>query len=395
MGPKKMAFRRGVVLRKVVYLVRWSLLYALDAITGISVTHASDGGVAIVRMDNIGDFVLWLDSVGALLKRFEGRPITLIANSTWSELAEKLPFWDNIIPIEVDRFVKSPVYRFSVLRRISNMGFEIAIQPAYSRYYLIGDTIIRFTRAGQRIGSIGNFANIMSWQKRISDGWYTQLLSADPRPMTELQRNEEFVRNIGCVDFRAGLPSLPKLGDLRDSLRVEQPYFVIFPGATWYGRKWPQKKFAELIEKISTRTGWTAVLCGSPSEYQLCADLAAAPTQPVVNMAGKTSLSEAVEIIRKAEFLVGNETSAIHIASAVDTPSICILGGGHFGRFVPYQYKREQFDTTPVPVFHPMDCYGCNWICTQPHEAGQAVKLVQFAVTSDESRRWFRFGLQS
>ena len=362
-------------LKKALYLVHFYLFYVLDGIACAS-KKRSRGGVAIVRLDSIGDFVLWLDSVDALLKRYKGRSITLIANSTWSELAEKLPFWDNIIPVDAVRFLKNPIYRFSVLRGISRMGFEIAVHPVYSRFALIGDTIIRSTQAKERIGSVGDYDNIRPWQKRISDGWYTELLTADRRPMMELQRNEEFVRAIGNADFRAGLPLLPKVSELSNSLRIEHSYFIIFPGASWSGRKWSKKSFAELIDKIGAHTGWTAVLSGSHAEYQLCADVAALATRSTVNLAGKASLSELVEIIRKAEILVGNETSAVHISSAVGTPSICILGGGHFGRFVPYKCEMEQPGVPPLPAFHTMECFGCNWHCTQRHESGQAVPCI-------------------
>jgi hypothetical protein len=51
-----------------------------------------------------------------------------------------------------------------------------------------------------------------------------------------------------------------------------------------------------------------------------------------------------------------------------------LLGGGHFGRFVPYPDNVN--GTPPVAVFHQMACYGCNWQCTQPHEPGQPVPCI-------------------
>jgi ADP-heptose:LPS heptosyltransferase len=194
--------------------------------------------------------------------------------------------------------------------------------------------------------------------------------------MMELKRNQEFVRAIGCKDFESGLPSLPKISKLPDLLGIKKPYFVISPGASFYGRRWPTKYFAELIDKICAHTGWSAILCGSQAEYQLCADVATSASQHTLNLAGKVSLVELIEIIRAAKLLVGNETGAVHISSAVGTPSICILGGGHFGRFVPYKYKKEKSGMAPLCLFHMMHCYGCNWICTQPHEVGQAVPCI-------------------
>src|SRR5258708_10797617 len=115
--------------------------------------------------------------------------------------------------------------------------------------------------------------------------------------MIELKRNEKFVRAIGNENFRAGLPRLPKVAELPSSLRIERPYFIIFPGASWSGRQWPRKSFAELIDRICAHTGWTAFLCGSHGEYQLCADVSASNTRYTLNLAGKSSFSELDAVI--------------------------------------------------------------------------------------------------
>src|SRR5262249_9222582 len=71
---------------------------------------------------------------------------------------------------------------------------------------------------------------------------------------------------------------------------------------------------------------------------------------------------EAAEIVRLCALAVGAETSLAHIACAVGTPNVIILGGGHFGRFMPYSPL-----TTAACL--PIDCYGCNWTCRfeRPH----------------------------
>jgi ADP-heptose:LPS heptosyltransferase len=359
-------------LREAFYWALISLFYVLDPIASASLRRGA-GGVAIVRLDHIGDFILWLGSVDATLKRFEGYSITLIANSTWSELAEKLLLWDDIIPIDIARFERKLFYRMAILRKVARKGFRIAVNPVHSRS-VNGDTIIRATHAMKRIGSVGDCCNIEPWQKRVTDRWYTELFAADPSPMMELVRNAEFVRGLGGSDCGAKLPTLPKVSELAEALRIERPYFIVVPGASQVFKQWHKKSFAELIDKVKADTGWIAVLCGSRSEHQLCADLAAITNRQTINLAGKTSICEFVEVIRQAKLLIGNDTSAVHIASAVGTPSVCILGGGQFGRFMPYTDEAGQ--SGMHPVFHAMDCFGCNWHCTQPHEQGEPVPCI-------------------
>lgn len=51
---------------------------------------------------------------------------------------------------------------------------------------------------------------------------------------------------------------------------------------------------------------------------------------------------ELAKLISESELLISNDTSAIHIAAAVNTHFICITNGNHYGRFFPY--PNEVFD---------------------------------------------------
>jgi len=56
----------------------------------------------------------------------------------------------------------------------------------------------------------------------------------------------------------------------------------------------------------------------------------------VENLCGTTSLTELVDIISKAKLLITNDSSALHIAACLNTQTICLLMGRHYGRFAPY-----------------------------------------------------------
>jgi ADP-heptose:LPS heptosyltransferase len=342
---------------------------------------AHSNGIGLIRMDYIGDFILWLDAAKEFRNLYPNTKITLIANHTWSDLARLLPYWDEVISVDRKRLTRNLLYRFKTLRQIRQLGFELAIQPTFSREYLRGDSLIRASRALHRIGSTGNLSNINSWQKNISDKWYSQLIPATAKPLMELQRNAEFMRGIGLRDFVANIPALPKFPDLPDNLTIEQPYFVVFPGSSRPGKQWPTAQFGKLLAEVAAQRGWHAVLCGSREEYVLCAQIITVARVEATNLAGKTSLSELFELIRRAKILVSNDTSAVHIAAAVGTPSVCILGGGHYGRFMPYVVNCAN-QPIPVPVVHRMNCFGCNWQCTQPHDKDVAMPCIS-AITID------------
>lgn len=351
------------LIRRSKYLLCLMFLDPLVTVTSKTCRH--EKRVLIVRLDAIGDFVLWLDAAKELVNAYQcqGYTVTVMANDTWADWFASFGYADAVWPVNRQKLQYDLAYRWKVLKQVRTNNYEVALQPTFSRELLTGDTMIRVTAALKRIGSQGDCANIRQWQKKISDRWYTTLVPASEAPLMELERNAEFMRGLGFSYYCARVASIPATLSLAEDLRPNQPYYIIFPGASWVGKQWPAENFAALLCAVYHHTGWLAVLCGGTSEWSLCDSIAAASGVTALNLAGKTSLAQLAELIRSACLLVGNDTSAIHIASAVGTASVCILGGGHYGRFMPY--PSECGATAPRAVYTKMDCFGCNWRCSK------------------------------
>ena len=119
----------------------------------------------------------------------------------------------------------------------------------------------------------------------------------------------------------------------------------------------------QVADRIYRKTGWRGVVCGGPADIQLAKNLCSQCSAPLLNWAGRTDLPQLAAILSAAQLLVTNDTSATHMAAICGVPTVCILGGGHYGRFLPYQV--EQMDGRPLPraIIHQMPCFGCNWQC--------------------------------
>jgi ADP-heptose:LPS heptosyltransferase len=357
-------------------LLRYAVFYAGDTLVRLqSGSTISIDRLLLIRLDAIGDFVIWLDSAKEFRRLYPNSRITLCTSSVVSELANTLPYWDEVVEVDLKLFNTKLIYRYSLLLRLRKQRFEIAIQPTFSRVFLHGDAIVRATGAKHRIGSQGDLTNTYAILKRVSDAWYTKLVPAATRPMMEVDRNAEFIENLSGQVFNAHLPALPKLGALSAALEVKAPYFVIFPGASWTGRQWPASKFAETVVMLHRMTGWVPVLCGGPGDKLVCQEVIdQCGVTRAIDFTGLTTVTELAQVLRAAKLLISNETSAVHIAVAVSTPSVCVLGGGHYGRFMPYPADIDR-GNSEVAV-HQMSCYNCNWHCTQPHVAGGPVPCI-------------------
>ncbi len=361
------------ILRLIYKIYLWVLNYFI-----VVSYHPQEAGnnILILRLDAIGDFILWLDSARHFRKIYPDKKIILLGNQIWTSMAKKFPYWDEVWELDRRNFYRNLPYRVRLLKKIRKAGFDIVIQPTYSREFLYGDAIVQISGARKKIGSVGDCSNIRPIEKKISDRFYTQLIPANPKPLMELRRNAEFVRGLG-YKFQAALPDMtPVVQGINNPVGNNSPYFVLFPGASGTRKQWSVEKFSEFASLAFHETGIAAVICGGPTERQLGKSLIALMDIPVVDMAGETSLAELAAVIKDAQFLLSNDTSAVHIASAVATPVFCLLGGGHYGRFMPYDIESKTEKPLPVTIIHQMDCFNCNWRCRYFVEEGNPVPCI-------------------
>jgi len=132
----------------------------------------------VIRLDVIGDFVLWLDAARELRRLYppEDFEITLLGNRLWTSLAEKLPWFDSVWSLERKKYLLNPLYFIRMLIKVHGGAFDIVINPTCSREFKTGDILVKTSQALLRIGSTGDLDRIWPWQRRISNRWYTRLI---------------------------------------------------------------------------------------------------------------------------------------------------------------------------------------------------------------------------
>ena len=326
--------------------------------------HNQQKLILLIRQDRIGDFILWLDTAKEYRKYYppENYKIILIGNAIWSDLAKGLPFWDEVLPVNVKAFKALSRYRWNILRKVRNFGAKIAIQPTYSREFYHGDSLIRASNASKKVSSAGNMSNRDQLKSILADRWHTELIPSSPGQLSELERNAEFFSGFIKKLYLPSYPELELSGDCNIQELKCKSFYILSLGANKKYREWPYKYYAKIAQKIHKKTGWLGLICGAENEFYLGEHIKKLCDAPLQNYTGQTTLSELTCLLAKSQILISNETGTAHIANAVGTPTVCILGGGHFGRFVPYPELSGKINNLKV-VYHKMPCYGCDWKC--------------------------------
>jgi ADP-heptose:LPS heptosyltransferase len=156
---------------------------------------------------------------------------------------------------------------------------------------------------------------------------------------------------------------------------------VLNPGSNEPGRRWPLAGYRKVAERLLDR-GYRVVLVGRPDEWgdrQRIDDFAADPG--VIDLTGRTDLAQLLDLIRHAALMVTNDTGPAHLGIALGTPTVVIVGGGHFGSFVPY--PAEATPENARFVFKRMECYHCFWRCHKRADKFQVFPCID-AVGEDQ-----------
>lgn len=108
----------------------------------------------------------------------------------------------------------------------------------------------------------------------------------------------------------------------------QQGYCVFAPGAEFGpAKRWPAKHFAALAAQLSL----PVVLLGSGKEAPLCQSIVDEAVQlgtklPAHNLAGKTSLEQALALIAGAAVVISNDSGLMHVAASLGVAQVAVFG---------------------------------------------------------------------
>ena len=119
-------------------------------------------------------------------------------------------------------------------------------------------------------------------------------------------------------------------------------------------RRWPLSYFVALCNLIVTTTSAPIVLIGDQSETHYTEQFLAQITTPerVQNTCGQLSINDLIQVIKQCLVLISNDSGPIHIASALNKPTIGFYGPESPKRFGPLA-------TSQLVFYNPPSCGPC------------------------------------
>ena len=108
--------------------------------------------------------------------------------------------------------------------------------------------------------------------------------------------------------------------------RSDAPVLALCPGAEFgEAKRWPAEHFAA-VAKARIAEGWQVWLFGGPKDQPIAATICKDLPPGSVDLTGKTSLADAVDLLSLADAAVCNDTGLMHIVAALGRPMVVVYG---------------------------------------------------------------------
>ncbi len=313
-----------------------------------------------LRTDSIGDSILAASTLPPLREKFPAAHLTVVCQEHIAELYQSSPYVDEIIGFDRKKAVSDENYRKEILGKMRAKNADMLLNTVYSREHLT-DILALESGAEETIAFSGDLCNITADLRDKANKMYSKAIQSSGTYKNELERFGDFLKGMG-IEVPILKPSIwinPEdhtYADrfFNDHRLAPEKTIALFASAQSEVRSYSQMGMA--LRAICREWGLTAVALGSEKDFVVNQQSLDDTEAYAINLSGKTTLRQSAALLKRCRLAVGVDTSLAHIACAVGVPNVAVLGGGHFGRFLPYS------PLTSI-VCLPLECYHCNWQC--------------------------------
>ena len=287
--------------------------------------------IMIVRLSALGDIIQTMPVACALRDRFPKAKIDWVCQQGGASLLEGHPALDEVLTVP-RRWMRSLDEIRKVRRLLRSKRYDLAID---AQGLLKSASLARLSGAKRRVG----FAK--PWGREMSP--YLATETVDTRDFVHIiDRNLRLLRPFGVdnPDVRFDMPDFPEAKaairrQLEDAGLVlkEDRLAILNVGAGWASKRWPPERFALLARHLAEQHNLISLTVFGGEEEQGLAEQVVQDSEGAARLAPKMSLQGLVELCRVSRIFVGGDTGPLHMAAAVETPSVGLYG--------PFPAKRH------------------------------------------------------
>lgn len=306
--------------------------------------------VLIVKLSSLGDVLHALPAVAALRRLWPDVHLGWAIDSSFAPLVANLPTINETIVW--NRGERGGFRRFISAVRARPWDIALDLQNLFR-----SALVTRLSGARRRCG--------VRPSRELAHWFYNEPITLSPGVPHAVDRTLEIVAHFG-----ASLPGLPaalpfvrhdpprpwqrgpelfpllrKPADVAAAERwlsvnaidpTRERLVLLHPHCRRPANVWPAQKFRDLARRLLNLPGVRVALCGGAAASALCDEIAADLGPRLARADGQLTLLSSAELFARTAALVTGDTGPMHIAAAVGTPQVALLGPTDPGKTGPY-----------------------------------------------------------
>ena len=276
----------------------------------------------LIRGTNwIGDAILTLPAVAAIRATYPQAHIAVLVKPWVADIYGLFSAVDEVIIYENKFDTPAGVFRLARMLKGKKFDAAILLQNAIEAAIIVLAAGIPL-RAGYDSDARG-----LLLTHRVH-------CTEEIRKVHQIDYYLEMVKALGCVpvDREMHLESKINPLDVQDILRKFIPetkkiVIGIAPGAT-YGpaKRWFPDRFAAVADKLNEHFSSQGIILGGKADWEVAQEVQKLARTKLINLAGKTTLREAIYLIFQCRLFISNDSGLMHIAGALNIPTIALFG---------------------------------------------------------------------
>ena len=301
--------------------------------------------ILIIRFSSIGDIILATPLLRALRSRFPQARLDFVTKREFGELLDQNPRLDRLYLYDTQSGIRG---LSALARKLRNNRYDLCIdlhKNLRSRH-------LRLLLRAPKVISYSKQLLIRTLLVKTGLNFYKKpLLQIPERYMQQLAPFGVEPDGKGPEVF----PTDQQYATVRklfneEQVEAQETLIGLGPIAAHPLKQWPLEKFSELGRRLIHQYQARILIFGAPSERQAGETLARQlPDNSSLMLCGRLSLLEFAAALKSCALFIGNDSSSVHMASAMQTPLVAIFGPTteELG-FYPYR-ARSQVVSAPLP----------------------------------------------
>ena len=307
----------------------------------------SNNKVLVVAPAWIGDLIISSAFINALKKSHRDLQIDLLVNENLSDIAMLFPNVTNIIISKTTHGKLSFFYRLQ-------LGFKLR-RNNYSKSYILTNSF-----KSAIIPFIAGIKDRISYLGEYRYGLVNRVIKKIDRKKGMVNRYLNILNNEYTTDLQPSFNINDSQKKIEEKYYINRNYIVICPDAE-YGpaKKWPVQNWVNLACNLIPN--YQVVFVGLDTSIKN--KINSLESTNIINLIGKTSLKDVVEVLSNAKCVVSNDSGLMHLSSAVDAPIVGIYGSSS-PKYTPPLCKASRHEI----IYKNLDCSHCfKRECTLGH----------------------------